>query len=325
MAKPASRLGKTCTDLSDLRHRVAKLAGNFDGDVGVAVRQSGCPQMVGHRSREMFPQQSVSKLWVALAIFDAIDRDELDLQRRFALTKNDLTLFNQPLRAAILEKGRINLSVRRLLELQLAHSDNTANGRLLRIVGGSGRIRELLRDKKIASVRFGPGERTLQSRAAGVEWRPEYSLGNAFKQARAAVPIAQRRAALQAYLADPPDGATPAGIVDALVALHERKLLSARSTDDLLAIMRASRTGPRRLKGGIPATWTAAHKTGTGQELAGLATGYNDVALLCAPSGRCYSVAVMIGSTRRSVGDRMTLMQNIARAVSQAEATGSRP
>jgi beta-lactamase class A len=58
-----------------------------------------------------------------------------------------------------------------------------------------------------------------------------------------------------------------------------------------------------------------AHKTGTGQDLGNLSTGYNDVGVLTAPDGRSYTVAVMIASTRAPVPVRQALMADVARAV----------
>jgi beta-lactamase class A len=65
----------------------------------------------------------------------------------------------------------------------------------------------------------------------------------------------------------------------------------------------------------VPAGWRVAHKTGTGQELEGRATGYNDIAILTAPDGTRYSVAVMLASTTANVPQRMALMQAVSRAV----------
>ena len=63
-----------------------------------------------------------------------------------------------------------------------------------------------------------------------------------------------------------PDGATPAGLATALVALKRGELLSQESTDTFLSTMAEARTGPRRLKGGLPSGWSIAHKTGTDQD-----------------------------------------------------------
>ena len=82
--------------------------------------------------------------------------------------------------------------------------------------------------------------------------------------------------------------------------------------------MRSSVTGPQRLRAGLGSGWTLAHKTGTGQELGGLATGYNDIGLITAPDGRSYAVAVMIASTRVSIPARQRLMADVVRAVVSA-------
>jgi beta-lactamase class A len=74
-------------------------------------------------------------------------------------------------------------------------------------------------------------------------------------------------------------------------------------------------TGTRRLRGGLPPGWRIAHKTGTGQDLGGMTTGYNDVGLITAPDGRVYAVAVMIASTRRPIGARMGFIARVAREV----------
>ena len=89
-------------------------------------------------------------------------------------------------------------------------------------------------------------------------------------------------AAMAAYLAEPLDGVAPAAITAALAALSRGELLSPASTQRLVGLMAQARTGPRRLKGGLPAGWSIAHKTGTGQDFQGASVGINDVGLLTA-------------------------------------------
>jgi beta-lactamase class A len=81
--------------------------------------------------------------------------------------------------------------------------------------------------------------------------------------------------------------------------------------------MAAARTGPRRLKGGLPPGWTIAHKTGTGQDFQGTSVGINDVGLLTAPDGHTYAVAVMMRQTRHAVPERLAFMQAVTRAVAE--------
>ena len=65
----------------------------------------------------------------------------------------------------------------------------------------------------------------------------------------------------------------------------------------------------------MPAGWTIAHKTGTGQFFDGVQSGYNDIGILTAPDGTNYTIAVMIGSTRASYAARMGMMQEVTRSV----------
>jgi beta-lactamase class A len=300
-----------------LQAKLHAIAQGFDGIAGIAVSKVGCDWIAGERLGQYFPQQSVSKLWVSVAALDAVDRGKLRLDQQLTIGAQDLTLFNQPLRAEVLEQGAVQRPVLMLMQNALSLSDNTANDKLLWTLGGPDKIRGVLRRNAIRGVRFGPGERLLQSEAAGLAWQPEYSLGRNFEQARVRLPREAREAALARYLADPADGATPAGMVEALGKLAKGELLSPEATRLLLDIMGRSRSGPRRLKGGLPPGWHAYHKTGTGQELFGLVTGYNDVAVIEAPDGTLYTAAVLIGQTRLPIQERMAMMQAVSAALAK--------
>ena len=76
--------------------------------------------------------------------------------------------------------------------------------------------------------------------------------------------------------------------------------------------MEGSRTGRARLKGAMPPGWRLAHKTGTGQDLAGGTAGFNDVGLITAPGGTPYAVPVLSGRTAKPVRDRQGLIQAVA-------------
>lgn len=137
--------------------------------------------------------------------------------------------------------------------------------------------------------------------------------------------MARRQAAFDAYIANPVDGAQPVAIVEALSRLQRGELLSPASTARLLEIMSHTRTGPKRLKGGLSAGWSLAHKTGTGQQLGAVQTGYNDIGIVTSPSGRSYAVAVMIRRTSAPIWSRMLVMQNVVRAVIGYDAMKPQP
>ncbi|WP_397606291.1 serine hydrolase [Sphingorhabdus sp.] len=288
----------------------------FPGRTGVAImRIDGGEWITGKRVDALFPQQSVSKTWVALTILDLVDQNKVRLDQKIRITRDDLAVFHQPIRDSVIANGEIEVTVLSLLEQAIIGSDNTANDSLLRTAGGPQAVQNFLLRKKLGAIRFGPGERLMQSAIAGLEWRQEYAIGRRFYAARAEVPLATRKAALDRYLADPVDGASPEAIVRALAKLAKGELLSPASTRLILGIMSRTSSGPNRLRAGVPADWRFVHKTGTGQILPPVATGYNDIGIMTAPDGTRYAVAVMMGSTTAPIPQRMSFMQFVSRTI----------
>ena len=296
-----------------LANRVDELGKQFNGRVGIAVRSVNEGWSTSWNGNELSPQQSVSKLWVAITALDAVDKGRVRLDDRVTLTRSDLTLFHQPIATRILGGGT-TVSLADLMFQALTRSDNTCNDKLMRSVGGPDAVRSMIRAKNLGAIRFYDGERSLQSRIAGLTWSPSYSIGNAFYEARNALPMAVRKAAFNRYVEDPYDGASANAIVDALARLKRGELLSPTSTARLLTIMSQTSTGKNRLRGGLKPGWSLSHKTGTGQVLGSTQAGYNDIGILTAPDGRSYSVAVMIKKTSTPLEVRMRLMNNVVRA-----------
>src|SRR5205085_6929231 len=227
---------------------------------------------------------------------------------------SDLTLFHQPIAAKILGGG-YTTTLDDLMFKAITTSDNTANDKLMRSVGGPEAVRNMIAAKHLGAIRSYAGERALQSRIAGLIWSPSYSIGNAFCDARDALPRSVRQAAFNRYVDDPYDGAAPSAIAAALARLKRNELLSPASTARLLDIMSHTKTGANRLKGGLQPGWVLNHKTGTGQVLGTEQAGYNDIGILTAPDGRSYAVAVMIKLTSVPLPVRMAVMNDVVRTV----------
>jgi len=88
-----------------IRNRISELGSGFDGRVGIAIKSIDEGWSVGWKAGELYPQQSVSKLWVAITALDAVDRGKVRLDDKVTLTRDDLTLFHQPIAAMILDGG----------------------------------------------------------------------------------------------------------------------------------------------------------------------------------------------------------------------------
>jgi beta-lactamase class A len=298
-----------------LSDRLDALGNGFDGLVGIAVKSIDDGWETGWKDRDLYPQQSVSKLWVSITALDAVDHGRVRLDQQVTLTPDDLTLFHEPIAEDIFKNGSVTTTLGDLMLRAITTSDNTANDKLMRSVGGPEAVRAMIARKHLGAIRFANGERDMQSRIAGLSWSQDYALNGKFFQMRDALPMTVRTSAFNRYIADPYDGAAPFAIVNALALLKRGGLLSPESTAHLLDIMSHTHTGPNRLKGGLAPGWTLNHKTGTGQELGGVQAGYNDVGILTAPDGKSYAVAVMIKKSSTPLSVRMTLMNAVVQAV----------
>ncbi|WP_284125701.1 serine hydrolase [Parerythrobacter aestuarii] len=301
---------------------VFAIASPFDGYLGVAIHDVERGRTVQFNGDLLFPQQSLSKLWVTLTALQKVDAGDMDLGEAVSVGVRDLTVFHQPLRQIVLRQGAFHTNYADLMRRAITESDNTANDLLLKRVGGPDAVRDSIAGARLGSIRFGPGEIAMQSGIAAMEWRPSYSYGERFFEARKRVPADERKAAFDAYVEDPVDGASPRAVASALARLAKGELLGKATTTHFLGLLEKVKSGPNRLKGGVPAGWSIGHKTGTGQVLdtvprgvIGEQAGYNDVGILTAPDGHRYTIAVMIGRTRVPVPERMDMMHRIVRAV----------
>ena len=296
-----------------LSARLHGLGRSFNGIAGITIISLRDGWEIDYNASRLVPQQSCSKLWVAIAAMDAVDRGRLSLNDTVTLGRDDLTLFHQPLRDKILG-GATTTTLGALLFTAITDSDNTANDRLMRAIGGPKAVREMILLKGLGAIRFYEGERALQSRIAGLIWSQSYAIGDGFYKARGALPLAVRKASFERYISDPYDGASPHAVALALARLKRGELLSPASTARLLSTMGATRTGKARVRAALAPGWKWSHKTGTGQVLEGRIGGINDIGILTAPDGTAYTMAIMT-VPNRSDGAAQGLMQSVTRAV----------
>jgi len=298
---------------ADLRESVAALGRRFNGIAGISVVSVSDGWQLDYNAARLFPQQSCSKLWVAIATMDAVDKGRVKLDDRVTLTRNDLTLFHQPIRDKIMGGGHTT-TLGNLLFTAITESDNTANDKLMRSIGGPEVVRDMIEAKRLGSIRFYDGERALQSKIAGLIWSQSYSIGDAFYKARGALPVSVRRSSFERYVSDPYDGAAPHAVALALARLKKGELLSSSSTSRLLSIMASTKTGGLRVRAALKPGWKWSHKTGTGQNFQGRVGGINDIGILTAPDGKVYTMAIMT-IPNKSDGAAQDLMQDVARTV----------
>lgn len=293
---------------SALQQELDRLAAEFGAEhVGIAVLDVENGWTAAVNGERAFPQQSLFKTWVAVAVADAVDRGELDWDERLFVGPDDLDFPYQPIAEEAGPEGA-EFAVESLVRRMVTLSDNPSADVLIRRLGGPAAVQAVLEAKGVEGIEISVDERGL------------HDLADAMRAETEAMDDSEAQAAIRTRLAADPNGATPLGMARGLAALRAGELLLPESTAKILAIHAATETGATRLPAGVPAGWTVAHKTGTGGDMHGLALGSNDAGLISAPDGRTWAVAVFTAGTDRPAAERDALIADVARAiVRQAE------
>lgn len=292
-----------------LADAVAAEARRCGGQVGVHALHLPSGRSFSLEAGTRFPMASVYKLPIALAVLGAVDAGQLSLDEALPVGEGD---FRRGMGVPARERFRagVPLRVEEALRLMVRESDNTATDLLLRRIGGPAAVQARLGELGLEGVRVDRTEIRMAADGEGVTQLPagERCTPEEYERRRAAVGEEARRAAARAFLADPRDTATPAGMTALLARLVAGDLLSGPSTDRLLGWMRDSPTGARRIRAGAPRGAVVHDKTGTHW------SGANDVGVVDLPDGAGrLLLAVFVKGSDRPLPEQEDAIAGIAR------------
>ena len=215
------------------------------GRLGVCVLNTANDELIGNRLDERFGMCSTFKALLAAVILREIEQGKLQADQFVPYTEDDM-VFYAPVTTENLAAG--GMTVEALAEATQVTSDNVAANLLLDLIGGPQGFTQRLRvtgDEKTRLDRY----------------EPEMNL----------VPLGEVR-----------DTTTPRAMAFSLRHFLLEDGLSDASQAQLIDWMIATRTGLRRIRGGLPSDWVAGDKTGTGMA-SSMVNKYNDVAIVWPP------------------------------------------
>jgi len=217
--------------------------------LGLAVLDGRDGAVAGHRLAERFTMCSTFKLSLAAAIFAQIDAGKIGDDLALPLVREE-AVGHAPVVKAALAAGERRMTVLALAKAAQVESDNGAANILLRHIGGP--------------------------EALTAFWR---SLGDDVTR------LDRYEPALNvSHGDDHRDTTTPAAMAGAMRAMFTGAALSPTSRERLIGWTIETRTGLKRLRGGLPADWRAGDKTGTNPGDGSYASKTNDLALLWHPA-----------------------------------------
>lgn len=144
---------------SALYEKLAPLLEQFHGRVGIYVRHLSSGRSVEINADEMFPTASMIKVPILIAVFDAMERGELEFGQKLTYT-DSLRYEGEDILGSFADSSEISLS--KVLMLMITTSDNTAALWLQHLAGTGTRINEWLEQNGFDSTRVNsrtPGRR----------------------------------------------------------------------------------------------------------------------------------------------------------------------
>jgi beta-lactamase class A len=263
-----------------LEDQIAEIAKSSKGIVAVSVLGLESRNTVSYNGDKHMVMQSVMKLPIAMTVLKLIDEGKWRLDKKIHITKADLPETYSPLRDKYPE-GNVDVTVSDLLSYMISLSDNDACDILLKHLGGTVAVQKYLAGLGITGIKVNASEAEMAA-----DWQVQYT-----------------------------NWCTSNQIVELLYSFYKGKTLSKKSTDYLMQLMIATSTGPKQLKGLLPAGTVVAHKTGrsaTNKE--GLSPATNDVGIITLPNGRHIAIAVLVGESTVDLPQREQVIAKIARA-----------
>ncbi len=243
------------------------------GRVGVFALDTGTGRQLAHRPDERFAMCSTFKWVLAAAVLARVDRGELSLGDRVPYGANDL-LEHAPVTREHVRGGAMTVDA--LAAAAVTVSDNTAANLLLAKIDGPDGLTRFARSFGDNVTRLDRDEPALNDNVPG----------------------------------DPRDTTSPRAMATLMRRLLVDDGLSAASRERLVGWLRACETGRDRLRAGLPADWTVADKTGTGQR-----GSVNDVALAWPPGRPPVIIAAYLSDSEAKLPSLASAHAEIGRVV----------
>jgi beta-lactamase class A len=263
---------------ADALRQMNVLAKSVGGSVGVAAIHVETGRTMEVQGRRPLPLYSVFKLPLAVVILKDVEEGRLKLDQKVRITPAEVVPGSAE--NAALWPAPADRTLRELMELSLARSDNTSSDKLLELAGG-------------------PGALTRRLSALGI---PGITIRRSVREF------------LPARGQPHPNTASALDLARLLARLQKGEILRADSRQRLFGFMAAATTGLHRLRGALPEGTPVGDKTGSGP--GGSAT--NDVGIITLPDGSHVAMAVLVSGSKRPVEAQEKLTADLARVVYDA-------
>lgn len=254
----------------------------YKGNFGIAWKhvESGDSGVVNNLMR--FPMQSVYKFPLALAVLDLVDNGKLKLKQKITITPDD---YSPNTWSPIMKKypnANVQLTLQEILEYMVSHSDNVACDILFRLVGGPLEAEKFIHSTGVRDIAIRFTEEEMHT-----TWDTQFD-----------------------------NWCLPGAMSLLLEKFHSGEILSRSSRALVSKMMIQTTTGPKRIKGLLPAGTVVAHKTGSGSKGSdGNISALNDAGIITLPDKTHLIIVAFVAHSPEKFEDLEHAIARISKAL----------
>lgn len=266
----------------ELKRQLEEIVGDQPGKFGVAVIVDG-KDTVTFGNSSYYPMMSMFKLHEAIAVCHALDVRRLGLDEEIEVRRGELDPATWSPMLKEYTEDSFNVTVGKLIDYILVDSDNNASN--------------LLFDRVISTLET---DRYIRSVLPQDDFR-----------------IVYRESDMKADISKSYDNRTsPLSYACLVDRLFTESVVSDVKQDFIIQAMRRCNTGMTRIAAGLPEGVSFAHRTGSGYiNSRGEVIAVNDGGYVLLPSGKGYSIAVLVKDFGGEQEEAEKVIAQISKAV----------
>ena len=267
---------------SSLEQKISAITKNKQATVGVSVLGFENQFKYSQNGDKKLAMMSVFKFHVACAALDLVDKGKLSLDQKVFIKKSELYNTWSPFKTKYPEGNR-EVTLYEIIDYTVALSDNNLCDILIELVGGTQAVQKFMNSKGVKDFQIKHSERGM---------------------------------ALNGWDSLFENYTTTNSTVQLLKKFYDGKLLSKKSTDDLMQIMLGTQTGANKIVEQLPNGTPVAHKTGSSSIKDNILTiAENDMGIITLPNGKHYAIAVYVSNSKESEAENCRIISDISKAV----------
>jgi beta-lactamase class A len=268
------------TSNQQLKKTIESITSNKKADIGVAILTTDSLHKEGIEINgdKLFPMLSTFKFHIVLAALHKVEKDELSLQQKMYIKKEELLENTYSPFKEKYPEGNMELTLEDCMKWIVTQSDNNLTDILLRLIGGPEYVEKFINSKDVIIKNDEEGMHK--------DWDSQFI-----------------------------NNTTPNETIRLLSKFYNGKLLNKEHTKWLYTTMLDNLAGIKRLKGKLPKDVKVAHRTGTSfTNKAGMTGAINNFGIIELSDKKRIYIAVFVHDTYETFENSEAIIADIAKA-----------